>query len=337
VSFLKQYIFHVQVIIFTLLGGACFGGTGDTLAPELSPKAAAIVASIGEMSEPELVLIMDSLLDAKAPEKELIKVIQEEIRDMQSTFVKNDPSAFEFYPANRFYGSWDTRHLFPYSDSLYKSDTLTALDLSPGISGEFYFPFNGPITSSFGWRDSAYHRGIDIDLNYKDTVRASFAGMVRFAGKMGGYGNVIIIRHYNGLETVYGHLARLKVKAGDIVNSGQLIGLGGSTGHSTGTHLHFELRFRGVAFDPAYVIDLKTQQLSTEKFALYRTRQGFAVRPDGLEYHTVVRGDNYTKIAQHYGISIKQLKTYNGWEGYVKLKAGMQVRVVPAAELRTGL
>lgn len=282
------------------------------------------------MSEPELILLMDSLMDADSHEKELIGVIQSRIRDIESSFVKNDPAEFAFYPANRFYGSWDTKHLFPYSDSLYKSDTITALDISSGVSGEFYFPYNGPITSEFGWRDTAYHRGIDIDLNYKDTVRAAFSGMVRFAGNNGGYGNVIIIRHYNGLETVYGHLARLKVKPGDIVTSGQLIGLGGSTGHSTGTHLHFELRFRGVAFDPAYVIDLKTHQLITEKFFLVRTKQGFAVRPAGLEYHMVVRGDNLVKIAQHYGITIAELREYNGWEGYVRLKAGMKVRVQPA-------
>jgi murein DD-endopeptidase MepM/ murein hydrolase activator NlpD len=328
-------MFHGLVIFFTLSGAYAHAGSVDSV--KVSPKAAAIIASVDEMSEPELVLIMDSLLDAGTTEKVLIKVLQQRIADLQSTYVKNDPGAFAFYPSNRFYGSWDTQHLFPYSDSLYKSDTLTELDLSPGISGDFVFPFNGPITSPYGWRDTAFHRGVDIDLNYRDTVRAAFAGMVRFSGNCGGYGNVVIIRHYNGLETVYGHLSRLKVKPGDLVNSGQLIGLGGSTGHSTGTHLHFELRFRGVAFDPAYVIDLKTHQLITQNFSLVRTKQGFAVRPDGMEYHTVVRGDNYTRITQHYGISITQMKAYNGWDGYVKLKAGMQVRIAPPAEIREGL
>jgi murein DD-endopeptidase MepM/ murein hydrolase activator NlpD len=299
---------------------------GDTLG--LSPRAASIVASIDEMSEPELVLLMDSLLDANVQEAPLFAVIKERISSINAAIPKNQFSeGFSFYPGNRFYGVWDTGHLFPYSDSLYKCDTLTPLDLSATVSGEFTFPFNGPITSTYGWRDSAFHRGIDVDLNRGDTVRSAFGGMVRFAGKSGGYGNVVIVRHYNGLETVYAHLWRIKVKPGDLVVSGQLLGLGGSTGHSTGTHLHFETRFRGVAIDPAYFIDLKTRQLLAEKLSLVRTKQGYGVRPAGQEYHTVARGDNLTKIAQHYGITVKQLRAWNGWEGYVRLKAGQEVRV----------
>lgn len=285
------------------------------------------------MSEPELVLLLDSLVDADAPEPGLFAMIRVQIDALKAAMPKNDFGGFAFYPANRFYGVWDQSHLFPYSDSLYKCDTLTRLDLSPEVSGDFYFPFNGPITSFYGWRDSAFHRGIDIDLVRGDTVHSAFGGMVRFAGRNGGYGNVIIVRHYNGLETVYAHLWRIKVKPGDIVVPGQLLGLGGSTGHSTGTHLHFEIRFRGVAIDPSYFIDLKTHLLSAHKVDLVRTRQGYGVRPEGQEFHTVVRGDNLTKIAQHYAISVKQLRAYNNWEGYIRLKAGMQVRVQPAESL----
>jgi murein DD-endopeptidase MepM/ murein hydrolase activator NlpD len=303
-------------------------GNGDSLA--LSPRAASIVASIDEMSEPELVLLMDSLIDQDVHEPKLYAVIQERINLLKSTAPKNQfNNGFSLYPAQRLYGVWDTKRLFPYGDSLYKSDTLTEIDLSPSVSGEFTFPFNGPITSTYGWRDSAFHRGVDINLVRGDTVRAAFCGMVRYAGKGGGYGNVVIVRHYNGLETVYAHLWRIKVKPGDIVVSGQLLGLGGSTGHSTGTHLHFETRFRGVAIDPAYFIDLKTHSLLAERVSLVRTRQGYGVRPAGQEFHTVVRGDTMNKIAQHYGITVKQLRSWNNWEGYVRLKAGMQVRVRP--------
>lgn len=297
----------------------------------MCPGSASIAASLDEMSEPELVLIMDSLFDADVHDPVLFALIKTRIDVLKSEQPKNQfETGFAFYPANRFYGVWDTRHVFPYSDSLYKCETQTAIDLSFAASGEFTFPFNGPITSTYGWRDSAFHRGVDIDLNRGDTVRCAFGGMVRFAGKNGGYGNVVIVRHYNGLETVYAHLWRIKVKPGDIVNSGQLLGLGGTTGHSTGTHLHFETRFRGIAIDPAYFVDYTSRQLRAEHVSLIRTKQGYAVRPEGLEFHTVVRGDNYTKIAQHYGITIKELKAYNGWEGYVRLKAGMKVRVQPA-------
>jgi LysM repeat protein len=295
----------------------------------LTPDQQKVVSSIEAMSEPELVLMLDSLFDADVHDTVLFIVINERIDEMRAAMPKNQ---FEFYPAQRFYGSWNTRLLFPYSDSLYKADSLVTLDLSPGVSGNFVFPFDGRLTSPYGWRDSAFHRGIDIDLEKGDTVCAAFTGMVRFAGKQGGYGNVVIIRHYNGLETVYGHLSRIKCKAGDIVNAGQLIGLGGSTGHSTGSHLHFETRFRGVAINPAFIIDLEKRTLVSEQIDLVRTRQGYAVRPGGVQFHVVKRGESITKIAQQYGRSVQQIRWYNGWNSGVQLKQGQRVRVCPLTD-----
>lgn len=316
----------VFVMLFVTTIGPLCASNGDSL----TPAQKRIVASIEEMSEPELVLMIDSLFDADVHDSVLFVMINRQIDSLRASYPKNQfENGFTFYPANRYYGNWNTRMLFPYTDSLYKADTLVTLDLSSAISGPFVFPFNGVVTSGFGWRDSAFHRGIDVDLVRGDTVCSAFMGMVRFAGKSGGYGNIVIIRHYNGLETVYAHLWKIKVKPGDIVNSGQLIGLGGNTGHSTGTHLHFEMRFRGVAINPAYFIDLQTRKLVAEKVDVVRTRQGFAVRPQGMEFHTCVRGDNITKIAQQYGRTNKQILAYNGWEGYMRLRAGDKVRVVP--------
>jgi len=319
---------------FALLFVLCFAVLSLRAQPAietaLTPSQQKIVASIEEMSEPELVLMLDSLFDADVHDSLLFVVINRQIDTLRNSYPKNQfTEGFAFFPANRFYGSWSPRLLFPYPDSLYKADTLVDLDLSPSISGPFVFPFNGKLTSDYGWRDSAFHRGIDIDLNRGDTVWSAFMGMVRFAGNQGGYGNVVIIRHYNGLETVYAHLWKIKVKSGDIVNSGQLIGLGGSTGHSTGPHLHFEVRFRGVAINPAYIIDVEERKLWSEKIALVRTKQGYAVRPGGVLYHVVKRGDSVTKIAQQYGRSNAQIRCYNGWSGNVRLKQGQQVRVTP--------
>lgn len=333
---MKRYVLILAVILFTvaarLSAHANYNGSlGDSLA--LTPEQQRIVSSIEEMSEPELVLMLDSLFDSDVHDSVLFVVINRRIDEMREAIPKNAfEDGFAFYPAQRFYGSWNTRMLFPYADSLYKADTLVNLDLSPGVSGKFVFPFNGPLTSDYGWRDTAFHRGIDIDLNKGDTVRAAFTGMVRFAGKQGGYGNVVIIRHYNGLETVYAHLYKIKCKPGDIVNAGQLIGLGGSTGHSTGTHLHFETRFRGVAINPAYIINLETHQLISEKIDLVRTKQGYAVRPNGISFHTVKRGDTITKIAQEYGRSVAEIRAYNGWDAAVRLKAGQQVRIAPGTQ-----
>lgn len=168
-----------------------------------------------------------------------------------------------------------------------------------------------------------------MDLNRGDTIRSAFTGMVRFAAMQGGYGNVVIVHHYNGLETVYAHLWRIKVKPGDIVNSGQLIGLVGNTGHTTGMHLHFETRFRGVAINPACLIDMQTRFSIAEQVSVVRTQQGYAVRPAGVRFHTVKRGDNITKISQQYGRTVKQIREYNAWEGSVHLKQGQEGRVAP--------
>ncbi len=322
-----SFRFVMMMLLMTIVGRLC-ASNGDSL--HLTPAQQRIVSSIEEMSEPELVLMIDSLFDADVHDSILFLIINRQIDSLRMSYPKNQfEGGIGFFPANKFYGNWNTRMLFPYTDSLYKADTLITLDLSPAISGPFVFPFNGVLTSGFGWRDSAFHRGIDVDLTRGDTVGAAFMGMVRFAGQSGGYGNVVIIRHYNGLETVYAHLWKIKVKTGDIVNSGQMIGLGGNSGHSTGTHLHFETRFRGVAINPAFIINLETRTLNANKIDVVRTRQGYAVRPQGTEFHTVKRGDNITTIAQQYGRTVKQVQAYNGWTGYVRLRAGDQVRIRP--------
>lgn len=285
----------------------------------------AIEQSIPEMSEPELALLIDSLFSEEQIPAALIGRIRAQAELLRSEAPKNHfDDGFALYPGNRYYGIWDTRHLFPYSDSLYKADTTLQLDLS---QTQFYFPFDGPVTSTFGFRDSAMHRGVDIDLQRGDPVHAAFDGMVRFAANSGGFGNVVIVRHYNGLETVYAHLWRIKVKPGDIVLAGQVLGLGGSTGHSTGTHLHFETRFRGVAVNPAYFISLEKHVLLADAFELKRTKAGYSAYPPEQEFYTVSKGDNLSEIAKRYGITTKQIRTLNNMEGRYRLKAGQQLKV----------
>jgi len=315
---------HVVILLSVLAGFAPFAlaGNGDTLA---DPRLRAIETIIPDMSEPELVLLIDSLFTEEKIPAVLIGKIREQAAYLRSLAPKNRfDEGFSVYPGNRFYGVWDTKHLFPYRDSLYKADTLLRLDLS---ETPFTFPFEGPVTSKFGWRDSAMHRGIDIDLQRGDTVKSAFDGMVRFAGKQGGFGNVVIVRHYNGLETVYAHLWKIKVKPGDIVLGGQALGLGGSTGHSTGTHLHFEIRFRGVAINPAYFISLEERRLLAREFELKRTTAGYGAYPAREEFYTIVKGDNLGEIAKRYGISTRRLRALNSMEGRYRLKAGQQIRV----------
>jgi murein DD-endopeptidase MepM/ murein hydrolase activator NlpD len=119
------------------------------------------------------------------------------------------------------------------------------------VSGAgFIWPVNAPITSPFGWRWGRMHEGVDLGAAYGTPIAAAAAGAVIYAGWEGGYGNLVVIDHGGGLATAYGHQSRIAVSVGQSVSQGETIGFVGSTGHSTGPHLHFEVRFNGEAVDP---------------------------------------------------------------------------------------
>ena len=118
------------------------------------------------------------------------------------------------------------------------------------------------ITSNFGRRWNRNHNGVDIKAYHGDTIYSAFGGKVRVVKyDPNGYGNVIVIRHWNGLETVYGHLSKQIVKINEIVEAGQPIGLAGNTGRSTGTHLHFETRFCGIPINPTEIFSFEKQDV----------------------------------------------------------------------------
>ena len=148
-------------------------------------------------------------------------------------------------------------------------------------SSDFCFPVRNSKTSNYGWRWQRGHHGVDIRLNTGDPVYSAFGGVVRIATRMGGYGNCVVIRHPNGLETLYGHLSKINVHPNQPVAAGDLIGLGGSTGNSTGPHLHFECRFLYQTFDPEWILDfnnfsLRTRRLHLDKtyFGIHQPRKG---------------------------------------------------------------
>lgn len=138
------------------------------------------------------------------------------------------------------------------------------IHLTDDIHCCFVAPCRGVVTSNFGWRHGRIHAGIDIDLETGDPVSAAFDGMVRQAGWNRGYGYFVIISHFNGLETLYGHLSHLKTEAFQPVKSGQIIGLGGNTGHSRGSHLHFEIRYFGKPLNPKLLINFDEYTLHTD-------------------------------------------------------------------------
>lgn len=150
------------------------------------------------------------------------------------------------------YEQWDTMKVNPYRD--FEQEYPFKLEF---LESDYAPPVKGPmvITSHFGKRRSGPHRGIDIDLETGDEVYSILPGKVRFVGYSRGHGHTVVVRHYNGLETVYAHLSKYDVKVNEVVGKGQKIGLGGETGNARGSHLHMEVRYNGRCINPEYLFD----------------------------------------------------------------------------------
>lgn len=174
---------------------------------------------------------------------------------------------------------------------------------------EFCFPVKKVRSSPYGWRWNRPHRGVDIALNVGDPIHCVFPGVVRIAQPMGAYGNLVVVRHYNGLETVYGHMSKIKVKPRQIVSAGTVLGLGGSTGHSTGPHLHFEVRFQYEAFDPEWILDFSNYSLRTRRLHLDKTYFGITM-PRGKHPDLYYKADKSFVKERPHNSSGKKVVTY---------------------------
>lgn len=192
------------------------------------------------------------------------------------------------------------------------------------------------ITSPFGPRRRRMHNGLDVKVYVGDTIRSAFDGKVRIVRtERRGYGQYVVIRHDNGLETVYGHLSKQLVKENQQVRAGDVIGLGGNTGRSTGSHLHFETRFLGIPIDPALLFNFPKQDIVADAYTFKRgeintkTAAGtyIAVGKDGvIRYHKVKSGDTLSKIANRRGISIDTLCRLNRITRKTILRPGQILR-----------
>jgi len=287
---------------------------------------------LSELSGNEIISMIDSLLDLDAVPAELVREINDyaESKLLKHDFYVSLTGFYDesIYPSQSMYKSWDTYNLYPYQEALRRDDDEVKLIIQDSINFcNFIPPIKGLITSNFGWREGRNHNGMDIDLQVWDPVVASFDGMVRISRHHPGYGRVVVIRHYNGLETLYAHLHRLKVKPGDIVESGDVIGLGGSSGKSTGSHLHYEVRFKGKPLNPRSLIDFNNNCLISDSLMLVKTKWSYTPIPLGVEYHTVKKGDNLYEIARKYGTSISSLCLMNGINRTRILRVGQKLRI----------
>ncbi|MCH5347019.1 MAG: M23 family metallopeptidase [Muribaculaceae bacterium] len=163
--------------------------------------------------------------------------------------------------------AWNHDGVDPYGKSV-EIPATKRIDVS-----DFHLPVPGALTSPFGWRArfGRMHKGVDLNLKVGDTVRCAFSGIVRLTKyNAGGYGYYVVVRHDNGMETVYGHLSRFLVKPDQRVEAGQPLALGGNTGRSTGPHLHFETRYLGIAINPESIIDFQNRTTHLEYFVFDR-------------------------------------------------------------------
>ena len=159
--------------------------------------------------------------------------------------------------------------------NLFIHHTDLFVDLKNTEENNFHFPLVGArVLSKFGPRSGRQHKGIDLKINRRDTVKAAFDGIVRLALWMRGFGNVIVVRHYNGLETVYAHNSKHFVRSGDRVKAGTPISLTGATGRATTDHLHFEIRVNGIPINPQHVIDFETQSLQPKHLVFSLDKKG---------------------------------------------------------------
>jgi len=254
-----------------------------------------------------------------------------------------------------FTQNWETNAMDPYQvsfDSLPSKVTLWLVDNST----DFCVPYQVKVFSKFGVRHGRRHQGADLPLKTGDPVRAAFAGKVRISEYSRGYGNLIVIRHENGLETAYGHLSKREVEVGQWVEAGTEIGLGGSTGRASGPHLHFETRYQGYAFDPEWLIDFETGTLRSGVFTLKKqylnehsnyvpqsedeeeeillaeaedraAAEKKAAEEAAKQYYTIKSGDTLGAIAGRYHTTVSKLCSLNGIKSTTTLRIGQRIRV----------
>lgn len=234
---------------------------------------------------------------------------------------------------------WYDNSVHAYNDvdatALPNEIELVLCDSTHGYS----IPIPGIVTSRYRFRGSRPHKGIDLDLHTGDEVKAAFDGVVRVSlptKRAGGYGNLVVVRHANGLETYYAHLSKRLVESGDTVRAGEIIALGGSTGRSTGSHLHFETRYMGQTLDPERIFDFEKGTLRDSVITVKRqyfnnysksSKGGSSGGGGGTKVHTVKQGDTLGAIARRYGTTIDKLCRLNKIKRNSILRLGQKIIV----------
>lgn len=218
-----------------------------------------------------------------------------------------------------------------YKDSmnLQLCDTLTHDTLPASESRGWCMPIEKcHVTSPFGSRWYRWHYGTDLRVSIGDSVFAAFDGVVRISKvNPGGYGKYVMLRHHNGLETLYGHLSKRLVDVGEDVKAGQCIGLAGNTGRSTAPHLHYEVRYRGNAVDPETIYDFENDTIRSLVYELTPEQFDYIREMRKAVYHRIRSGDTLSAIARRYRVSVRHICRLNGISTRTVLRIGRVLRV----------
>lgn len=336
------------LVILLLSAGSVYAGPDE---PMTMKRAKQLVPRSGIDPVPSLIPAQRALsvdtLDTSDPR---VKMVLRS--DHTWDYIKDPEIAVEDDVFKEFWNNSSPQAYKVAYDALPYRATLWLVD----STSEFCVPHQGKVFSAFGYRKGRNHTGVDIPYPMGTPVYAAFPGKVRFAARSGGYGNMVVIRHLNGLETFYGHMSRIDVTENQWVDAGDVIGLGGSTGRSTGPHLHFETRYKGYTFDPQWLIDFESGTLKHGVFVLHRKylTPGSTCVPESedeeeqiylteeqereeeeriarelaaAKYHKIRSGDTLSGLAVQYHTTVKAICNLNGITTKTVLRPGRTLRV----------
>ncbi len=268
----------------------------------------------------------DTIIDTGGGELSELDPIDNTIKSADSLSLK-----IVSFPNLTTFQEWSTNVIYNRKyDFSYVLDTLSIPLLSDSMGTRFIVPFKGRVTSVFGPRKYRYHYGVDIKLQTGDSVASAFDGTVRISQRSKTYGNIVVVRHKNGLETFYAHLSKKFVEPNTFVKAGDIIGLGGNTGRSYGSHLHFEIRYLDEPINPCDVVDFDKNCLKSDTLTL--TKLNFTYMEQvrefaKIKFHTIKKGDTLSGIAVKYGTSVSTLCSINGFSKKKILRVGSKIRV----------
>ena len=238
----------------------------------------------------------------------------------------NKGDSAKLIPSFDIYEHWDTKNIHVYSDDLTKMEGTVKLNLVES-NHDYCHPIKGVVTSDFGYRSGKYHYGIDLRLKIGSPIYSAFNGVVRISQYSPSYGNVMVVRHENGLETLYAHLSKRLYKPGQRIKAGQKIGLGGNTGRSTGPHLHFECRYLGEPIDPKLIIDFEEGILKGKELEVSKETFSYLMKLRKKKYHSIKRGETLSAVSRRYKVTVGNLCKMNGLSKNSTLRIGQRIRV----------